>query len=298
MLQCTESSPGRTTPQPPKTSGLLAARKATTQASIRAVHAFLFLSLLVLCACNPTSRTERRDAVIPTPPVLSETSASDQRIGARALLIAYAGAKNAPSGVVRSKQEALERAKMVANIAQMSGEAFPELVIKYSDRQLLADNASGTLVERGSGLLPPEAERAAFALAVAEVSGPIDTAEGYVIAQRLEAPPGGPATIGARHILIAYKGAQRAAPEVTRTRDEARTLAVQVAADARKGKDWVELWKQYSNEPGGGEGGNLGTFGRGQMVPAFEHAAFDLGVGEISDVVETPFGFHVIERLK
>lgn len=298
MLQCTESSPGIPAPQPPNTSGLLAARKDPSRGSIRAVQALLFLLLLVLCACNPASRAERNDAVIPTPPVLSESSGSENRIGARALLIAYAGAKNAPNAVVRSKQEALERAKMVANIAQMSGEAFPELVIKYSDRQLLADNAAGTLLERGSGMLPAEAERAAFSLAVAEVSAPIETPEGYVIAQRLETPAGGPQTIGARHILIAYKGAQRVAPEITRTRDEARALAKQIAADARARKDWVELWKQYSNEPGGGEGGDLGNFGRGQMVPAFEQAAFSLAVGEISDVVETPFGFHVIERLK
>ncbi|HMI93358.1 MAG TPA: peptidylprolyl isomerase [Polyangiales bacterium] len=262
------------------------------------MQALLFLLSLLLLACNPTSRAERNDAVVPTPPVLNDAAGSDSRIGARALLITYAGAKSAPNGTQRSKQEARERASMVANIAQMSGEAFPELVIKYSDRPLLADNAAGTLVERGSGLLPPEAERAAFALAIGEVSAPVETAEGFVIAQRIETPPGGPSSISARHILIAYKGAQRAAPEVTRSRDEARTLAQQVATDARAGKDWQALWKEHSNEPGGGEGGSLGTFGRGQMVPAFEQVAFELGVGEISDVVETPFGFHVIERLK
>jgi peptidyl-prolyl cis-trans isomerase NIMA-interacting 1 len=280
----------------------LAARKAWTCTSIRAVKVFPFLWLSIACsivgACNPTSRAERNDAVIPTPPVLNEAAGADTRIGARALLIAYSGAKGAPSAVTRPKQDARDRARMVANIAQMSGEAFPELVIKYSDRPLLADNAAGTLLERGSGLLPAEAERAAFALAIGEVSAPIETAEGFVIVQRLETPAGGPLTIGGRHILIAYQNAQRAAPEITRTRDEARTLAQQVANEARSGKDWVALWKQHSNEPGGREGGDLGTFGRGQMVPAFEHAAFDLGVGEISDVVETPFGFHVIQRMK
>jgi peptidyl-prolyl cis-trans isomerase SurA len=257
----------------------------------------LLLSSLIW-ACNPTSRAERNDSVVPTPPVLNESVGSDTRIGARALLITYAGAKDAPSGIERSKREASERASMVANIAQMSGEAFPELVIKYSDRPLLADNAGGTLVERGSGLLPQEAERAAFALAIGEVSAPIETPQGYVITQRIETPPGGPSSISARHILIAYKGSQRASPEVTRSRDEARALANQIANDARAGKDWQALWKEHSNEPGGGDGGSLGTFGRGQMVPAFEQVAFELDVGEISDVVETPFGFHVIERLK
>jgi peptidyl-prolyl cis-trans isomerase SurA len=254
--------------------------------------------LLCCCACNPTAREERNDAVIPTPPVLADDPGSEDRIGARALLISYKGAQNAPSSVDRSKDAARERAKMVANVAQMSGEAFPELVLKYGDRPLLADNAAGTLVERGSKLLPPEAERSAFALAVGEVSPPIETPLGFVIVQRVETPQGGPLTVGARHILVAYKGAQRAAPEITRTRDEARTLAQQIAAEARSGKDWEALWKQYSNEPGGRDGGDLGTFGRGQMVPAFENAAFELKVGQVSDVVETPFGFHVIQRLK
>jgi NIMA-interacting peptidyl-prolyl cis-trans isomerase 1 len=262
------------------------------------VQAFLILLLLCCCACNPSERNERNDAVIPTPPVLNDSSGSEDRIGARALLIAYAGAKDAPRDIDRSKDAARERAKMVANVAQMSGEAFPELVLKYGDRPLLGDNAAGTLVERGSGMLPPEAERAAFALAVGEVSAPIETALGFVIVQRVEAPQGGPITVGARHILVAYKGAQRAAPDVTRTRDEARALAQQIAAEARAGKDWQALWKQYSNEPGGREGGDLGVFGRGQMVPAFESAAFGLKVGQISDVIETPFGFHVIQRLK
>ena len=262
------------------------------------MQAFVFLMLLCCCACGASSHSERNDAVIPTPPVLNDDPGAEDRIGARALVIAFAGAKDAPSSVDRSKDAARERAKMVANVAQMSGEAFPELVLKYGDRPLLADNAAGTLVERGSGLLPPEAERSAFALAIGEVSAPIETALGFVIVQRNEAPQGGPLSIGARHILVAYKGAQRAAPEVTRTRDEARALAQQIAAEARAGKDWAGLWKQYSNEPGGRDGGDLGVFGRGQMVPAFEHAAFDLKVGQISEVIETPFGFHVIQRLK
>jgi len=93
-------------------------------------------------------------------------------------------------------------------------------------------------------------------------------------------------------------GAQRVAPSVTRTRDEARALAQKIQGEARAGHDWETLWKEHSDEPGGQLGGDLGTFGRGQMVPAFERAVFELQVGEISEVVETPFGFHVIQRTK
>jgi peptidyl-prolyl cis-trans isomerase SurA len=258
----------------------------------------LFAVLACLSACSPSSRAARKDTVIPTAPVLLSPTESVNRIGVRAMLITYAGAVQAPADVTRSKGQALERAKMVSTIAQMSGEHFAELTLKYGDRPLLSDAAQGTLLERGSGLLDAAAERMAFMLALGEVSVPIETAAGFVIVQRVEAPAAGPSKVAARHILISFVGAQRAAPTVTRNRDEARALAQKVAGLARAGHDWETLWKENSDEPGAQLGGDLGTFGRGQMVPAFERAAFDLEVGEISDVVETPFGFHVIQRSK
>ena len=236
--------------------------------------------------------------MIPTAPVLGTGGEGVDRIGVRGLLITYAGAEKAPRDVTRTKEEAAERAKMVATIAQMTGEHFRELTLKYSDRPLLPETGESTLLERGARTLDPKVETAAFALALNEVSPAIETREGFAIVQRTEPPLGGPALIGARHILIAFVGATRADPGVARTRDEARTLAQQVRDDARNGADWEALWEKNSNEPGGQRGGDLGTFGRGQMVPAFESAAFGLKVGEISDVVETPFGFHVIQRLK
>ncbi|HSG48025.1 MAG TPA: peptidylprolyl isomerase, partial [Longimicrobiales bacterium] len=61
------------------------------------------------------------------------------------------------------------------------------------------------------------------------------------------------------------------------------------------GESFAALARQYSQDPGTApQGGDLGTFGRGEMVKPFEDAAFALQVGEISDVVETPYGLHVI----
>jgi peptidyl-prolyl cis-trans isomerase SurA len=263
------------------------------------LFAFAFVCVcFAATGCGPSSSAARMDTVIPTPPVLLSPTESANRIGARAMLIAYAGAIEAPSEVQRSKGEALDRAKMVSTIAQMSGEHFAELTLKYGDRPLLSDNVQGTLIERGSGALDPAAEKMAFMLALGEVSVPVETPAGFVIVQRVEAPSAGPSKVAARHILVAFVGAQRAAPAVTRTREEARTLAQKILGEVRAGHDWETLWKEHSDEPGGQLGGDLGTFGRGQMVPAFEHAVFALDVGQLSEVIETPFGFHVIQRTK
>lgn len=108
-----------------------------------------------------------------------------------------------------------------------------------------------------------------------------------------------PDEISASHILISYQGATRADAKITRTKEEAKTRAGEALAKARaEGADFVALAKEYSDGPSGPNGGDLGAFGKGAMAQPFEEAAFKLKVGEISDVVETDFGFHVIKRTK
>jgi peptidyl-prolyl cis-trans isomerase SurA len=82
--------------------------------------------------------------------------------------------------------------------------------------------------------------------------------------------------------------------------DSAQAAALSEAARIRQlaleGEDFAELARQFSQDPGSREtGGDLGWFRRGQMVDAFEDAAFNLAINEISDPVESPFGFHVIQ---
>jgi parvulin-like peptidyl-prolyl isomerase len=98
-------------------------------------------------------------------------------------------------------------------------------------------------------------------------------------------------------VLIAYKGSLRAPESVTRSKDDAQKLARSIQAKAKAGADFAALAKQYSDDPTAKTGGgSLGKFSRTQMVKPFADAAFALKPGEISDIVETPFGFHVIKR--
>jgi len=94
----------------------------------------------------------------------------------------------------------------------------------------------------------------------------------------------------AAHIL--FKIAADATPEATAmTEREARAVLTR----ARGGEDFAALARKHSQDTSAANGGDLGFFGRGQMVPEFETAAFDLAVGQVSDLVRSPFGFHLIK---
>ena len=103
-----------------------------------------------------------------------------------------------------------------------------------------------------------------------------------------------PEQVHARHILIkAEAGADAALKEAARLKAEG--LREQLVA----GADFAKLAEENSEDPGSKvRGGDLGTFPRGRMVEAFEETAFSLKPGEISELVETQFGFHIIETLE
>jgi len=85
--------------------------------------------------------------------------------------------------------------------------------------------------------------------------------------------------VGAKHILV-------------QSLNEAVTLREKI----KMGEDFDGLAKIHSKCPSGQAGGNLGVFGRGQMVKPFEDATFELDVGGLSQPVQTQFGYHLIQR--
>ena len=104
----------------------------------------------------------------------------------------------------------------------------------------------------------------------------------------------GQTDLDASHILLAYEGAASADESVTRSKAEAAALADEVKAKLDAGERFETLARSHSDGPSGKDGGSLGTFGLGTMVPAFERVATSQVEGQISDPVETQFGYHLI----
>jgi parvulin-like peptidyl-prolyl isomerase len=113
--------------------------------------------------------------------------------------------------------------------------------------------------------------------------------------------------VRARHILISTQAEPDAEPgdkdkkegdkkPKTLTKDEAKKKAQAILDRVRKGEDFAKLAEENSADPGSkSKGGDLGYFAKGAMVPEFDKTAFSLKPGEVSDLVETSFGFHIIK---
>ena len=99
-----------------------------------------------------------------------------------------------------------------------------------------------------------------------------------------------PEEVRARHILISVDAKADEAQKV-----EARKKIENIQQRLRKGEDFSALAKEFSQCPSSARGGDLGYFRRGQMAKPFEEAAFALKPGEVSDIVGTQFGYHIIK---
>lgn len=94
----------------------------------------------------------------------------------------------------------------------------------------------------------------------------------------------------ARHIL--FKAGENDSEQL---HEKKKQLAAEVATMAKSGTDFATLAAEYSEGPTKDNGGDLGFFSRGQMVPSFEEAVFGMQPGEVSEVVQSPFGYHLIQ---
>jgi NIMA-interacting peptidyl-prolyl cis-trans isomerase 1 len=118
-------------------------------------------------------------------------------------------------------------------------------------------------------------------------------------AARRERRPSEPSRITAKHVLVRYAGAKRAPATVTRTREQACLRAEEALTKLKEGTPFGDVVRAYSDESGAAtREGSLGAIERNDVAAAFADAAFELEAGEVSQVVETGFGFHVILRVE
>jgi peptidyl-prolyl cis-trans isomerase C len=107
-----------------------------------------------------------------------------------------------------------------------------------------------------------------------------------------------PERVRAAHILLSTQDPITHQPVPPEKKKEQLKLAIELKARAEKGEDFAALAKQYSDDPGSKNKGGEYTFPRGQMVAEFEAAAFSMKTNQISDPVETQFGYHIIKLLE
>jgi parvulin-like peptidyl-prolyl isomerase len=240
------------------------------------------ISLWILTvACSATAAS----AGVPSTETL--TAGEPTTYCATQILVSYWGALGA--SVVRSSETSLAIAEKALARVREPGADFGAIgqALEESERDVFygrtgpvgRDDVPGPLFDALGSLRPGQiADRI------------IQTQYGYHVVRREP-------TVRCRHILVAYQGASRAI--VDRTKEEARQRADKILAETRKpGADFAALARRDSDAPDARRGGDVGVFDRGMMVKSFENAAFALEVGEVSPIVETRFGYHIIQRIE
>ena len=210
-----------------------------------------------------------------------------EEVSLELLVITYQGVQSPLPAIYYDKAGAEKAAKHLTELARRKDTNFGRLTDQFSD---LKQQKKIPMLRADTPNMMPFL-KSALSLKEGQISDPVDSPFGYIIFHRIPLE-----VVTASHILISFKGASNS--QQSRSREEAMKLASELSKKAQKGEDFAELARKNSDGPSGPKGGLLGRFGRGQMVPPFEKAAFELKPGQVSGVVETPFGFHVIKRDK
>ncbi|HEX7477835.1 MAG TPA: peptidylprolyl isomerase [Polyangiales bacterium] len=276
--------------------------------NLRPAHA-LTVPVLLALACGQAAAPKASEpaaplAAAPAPqeapppaappgPVLEAPADPNEACG-QILVVAYKGAEHAADSITRDKPAASARAQQLQKTAASSSD-FAALAKENSDAPSSAPRGGvmGTYKKEQWPELFASIKEPLFALQVNETAGQaVEAPFGFVVVHRCKV-----AKAHGRHVLIRFKGAKKAGPEIKRSADDAKKLAVKVQQELSQGADFASIVKKYSEDASKTRGGDIGEVGRGLLAPAFEDALFALKVGELSTVVETEFGFHVIQRL-
>ena len=220
--------------------------------------------------------------------IAAESGAIDRGVRYRLNQILVALPQGADSATIanaqRKAQELRERAS--------AGENFADLAIQHSDAPDALEG--GDLGWRNSGDLPALFARTAVLMRPGEVSEVLRSPSGFHILQLVDREGGQQVQVAqtrARHILIS--------PDQIRSEREAREQADLLYQRIRDGASFADLARAHSADTGSAaRGGELGWLSAGETVPDFEEAMDRLPIGTVSEPVQSPFGWHIIEVLE
>lgn len=213
--------------------------------------------------------------------------------GLNHILVAYKGALHAPLAVTRTKDQARETALQALEELR-NGAPFEAVARKVSNG--MEAKRGGYL---GQGMVPalfPEHQAVVNALQIGQLSPVMESPVGYHLYQAVEPWPD---TVGLRHVMVAYQGALLAPFSITRSKPEARQRAEEARRKLMEKTEFAAVAKDYSDDLStAGKAGDLGSVPLNELPVEMEWTAFHLPVGEVSEVVESPGGFHVMVRYR
>lgn len=278
---------------------------------LRPLFVLCVASVVLACSSAPPESSQAAPAPAPAPapepsslaPGLKAEPATAQDVKAAAsqseacgqiIVVAFKGAYQADETITRTKVLAIDRAGQLLEQIK-KGADFAELARKESDAKSSAARGGGmgTFFKHEWPKLHDAIKEPLFALEIGAVAAaPVEAEYGITLLKRCAIEKA-----RSRHILVRYKGAKKADGDVKRTKEQAKAFAEACLARLQKGDDFAAVVTECSEDASKERGGDIGLLGRGLLAAPYEAALFSMKPGERSGVIETDFGFHIVERL-
>lgn len=263
-------------------------------------HAVVLVALLAGVGCKSKVASPTPPPTPPPTPAASVVAAptpapspANDEACAQILVVSWRGAERAPATVTRDESAARARIEELRTRVEQGADLT---LLARTESDAPASAARGGLMGTFSRTdWPPIHEglrQPVFALGVGGLSEAVRMPYGYVLARRCPVEK-----VHTRHILVRYLGAKNAGPEITRTKAAAAARAAELRNTLLDGADFAVVARASSDDSSASRGGDVGSVGRGRLAPEYELVAFGLRPHQVSNVVETEFGFHLIERL-
>ena len=208
------------------------------------------------------------------------------------ILITYQGSRGAAPSITRSRSEAEDLARRINVMIRSKRGSFEDMARKYSEDAATRDTGGYIgIFNRGEMVLP--FETAVFSTEPGRIHGVIETEYGFHLIRRDPVR-----RYHMHHVLVAWREAMKSGADVTRSKSEARALIEKVHTLCLSGRnDLCALTRKYSDDPNNRIScGDLGWLEPGVLSAEIDEVIFRLRPGTISEVVESPYGYHVFWR--